>query len=140
MASARRASGARWVTSRCARKASTAPSRWRSKSGAISAPRRRIRPGRTERPSGTHKEEPMLALARLALPLTLLATVAALPVHAERQTRPVAGFTAIALSAPLKLELVQGDTEGLALEGAEATRAGTRPGVGKGRRELRTAP
>jgi hypothetical protein len=65
----------------------------------------------------------MLALARLALPLTLLVSVAALPAHAERQARPVSGFTAIALSAPLKLELVQGDTESLALEGDAAALA-----------------
>ena len=52
----------------------------------------------------------MLALVRLALRLTLLAAVTALPVHAaERQTRPVSGFNGIALSAPLKLELTQDD-------------------------------
>jgi hypothetical protein len=66
----------------------------------------------------------MTVFARLALPLTLLAAVAALPLHAaERQARPVSGFTAIALSAPVKLELVQGDTESLALEGDEAALA-----------------
>jgi hypothetical protein len=59
----------------------------------------------------------MLAFVRFALPLTLLAAVAALDAHAERQTRPASGFTGIGLSAPLKVELTQGDTESLVLEG-----------------------
>jgi hypothetical protein len=65
----------------------------------------------------------MLAIARFVIPLALL-TAAAIGVHAaERQTRPVSGFHGIGLAAPLKLALVQGDTESLALEGDEAALA-----------------
>jgi hypothetical protein len=60
----------------------------------------------------------MLAFIRFALPLTLLAAVAAVDTNAaERQSRPASGFTGIGLSVPLKLELTQGDTESLVLEG-----------------------
>lgn len=60
----------------------------------------------------------MLAFVRFALPITMIAAVAAFDAHAaERQTRPASGFTGIGLSAPLKVELNQGDTESLVLEG-----------------------
>jgi hypothetical protein len=66
----------------------------------------------------------MSALARLVALLGLMAAVAAPGVHAaERQTRPVSGFTGIAAAAPLKLELIQGNTESLVLEGSEAALA-----------------
>lgn len=75
----------------------------------------------------------MLAIVRFVMPLTLLAAVAALPVQAaERQTRPASGFTGIGLSAPLKLELTQGDTENLVLEGDEAALANIETAVENG--------
>jgi hypothetical protein len=64
----------------------------------------------------------MPAIARFFIPLTLLAAATAFGAQAaERQARPVSGFSGISLAAPMKMELVQGDTESLALEGdAEA--------------------
>ena len=52
----------------------------------------------------------------------LLVACASLPLAAadRRDTRPVSGFDAIALSAPVHLTLIQGDSEGLVLEGDEA--------------------
>jgi hypothetical protein len=59
----------------------------------------------------------MIAIARTLALFTCLAACTSLPAADTRADRPVSGFTAISLSAPLKLELVQGDTESLSLEG-----------------------
>lgn len=60
----------------------------------------------------------MPAIARFFVPLTLLAAVTAFDAQAaERQARPVSGFNGVSLAAPMKMELVQGDTESLVLEG-----------------------
>lgn len=62
----------------------------------------------------------MSMLTRIAAPLALLTACAALVASAAaRETRPVSGFSGVALSAPIKLELVQGNSEGLVLEGDE---------------------
>lgn len=52
----------------------------------------------------------------------LLLAAASLPLAAaeRRETRAVSGFDAIALSAPIQLTILQGDTESLMLEGDEA--------------------
>ena len=55
----------------------------------------------------------------------------------RRETRPVAGFSAIELSAPLKLELIQGDTESLVVEGDERALADLETVVEKGSLILR---
>jgi len=63
----------------------------------------------------------MSTIARFLVPLALMAAVTAPGAQAaERQTRPVSGFSGIELAAPLKLELTQGDTESLVLEGDAA--------------------
>lgn len=60
----------------------------------------------------------MNALRRTLIAATLLAATAA---HAadKRETRPATQFHAVWISAPVKLEVVQGDTEGLVLQGDE---------------------
>jgi len=62
----------------------------------------------------------MIALSRLALSLAALAL--ALPAAAadRTETRPVSGFTALGLSAPIQVELTLGDRESVVLEGDEA--------------------
>src|SRR5258706_2805343 len=62
----------------------------------------------------------MITLARTLALLLSLAASTSLSAADTRSDRPVSGFNAISLSAPLKLELVQGDTESLSLEGDEA--------------------
>lgn len=56
------------------------------------------------------------------IPLAALLLAASLPLAAaqQRDACPVSGFDAVALSAPVELTLVQGDAEGLVLEGDEA--------------------
>jgi Putative auto-transporter adhesin, head GIN domain len=67
----------------------------------------------------------MMTFPRIAAPFALMAALLAFAAVAadRRETRPVTGFTGIALSAPINVELVQGDTESLVLEGDEATLA-----------------
>ena len=59
----------------------------------------------------------MIAIARTLALAAGLAACTSLPAADTRADRPVSGFTAISLSAPVKLELVQGDAESLTLEG-----------------------
>lgn len=61
----------------------------------------------------------MSLITRLAPPLALMGAVAALAVSAAdlRETRAASGFTAIGLAAPVNVDVVQGDAEGLVLEG-----------------------
>jgi hypothetical protein len=50
----------------------------------------------------------------------LLASIAMTAAAADRhETRPVSGFHAVSLAAPINLEVVQGDAEGLTLDGDE---------------------
>ncbi len=67
----------------------------------------------------------MSPLARLAVPLALMGTVVALAVPAadRRETRALTGFNAIGLAAPVKVDIVQGDAEGLVLEGDDVALA-----------------
>jgi hypothetical protein len=82
----------------------------------------------------------MSAITRLPAALAVLAACAAFTVAAadRRENRPVAGFSAIALAAPLKLELVQGDTETLVLEGDERALADLETFVENGSLHIRT--
>ena len=58
----------------------------------------------------------------------------------KRETRPVTPFTTISLSAPVKLELVQGDSESLSLEGEESALAEIETVVEDGTLKIRTKP
>lgn len=64
----------------------------------------------------------MPSISRIAAPLALAAACVALAASAEdrRETRNVSGFNRVGLSAPIKVELTQGDTESLVLEGDAA--------------------
>jgi hypothetical protein len=63
----------------------------------------------------------MSTFTRIAAPLALMTTLVALAVPAadRRETRVATGFTAIALAAPVKVDVIQGDAEGLVVEGDE---------------------
>jgi hypothetical protein len=82
----------------------------------------------------------MMTLRRIAAPFALMATFLAFAAMAadRRETRPVSGFTGIALSAPINVELVQGDTESLVLEGDEAALAEIETVVESGVLKIRT--
>jgi Putative auto-transporter adhesin, head GIN domain len=82
----------------------------------------------------------MSAITRLPAALAVIAACTAFAVAAadRRESRPVTGFSAIALSAPLKLELVQGDTESLVLEGDERALADLETSVENGSLHIRT--
>lgn len=82
----------------------------------------------------------MNTLHRIATPFALMSAFLAFAAMAadKRETRPVSGFTGIALSAPLNVELVQGDTESLVLEGDEATLAEIETVVEQGVLKIRT--
>jgi hypothetical protein len=82
----------------------------------------------------------MSTLARFALPLALVTACAALSASAaeRRETRAVSGFTTVALAAPIKLQLTQGDSEGLVLEGEEAALADLESVVEQGVLKIRT--
>ena len=82
----------------------------------------------------------MSILKRLAILLTALAASTALVAADKRETRPVTPFTAVSLSAPVKLELVQSDTESLALEGDESALAEIETLVEDGTLKIRTKP
>ena len=60
-----------------------------------------------------HPAQPLAATAFMLLTLFATATLAA----DSRETRPVAGFSGIDLGVPAKLEIIQGETESLALQG-----------------------
>ena len=82
----------------------------------------------------------MSPLARLAFPLALMASLVALAVPAadRRETRAATGFTAIALAAPVKVDIVQGDAEGLVVEGDELALADLETVVESGTLKIRT--
>jgi len=66
----------------------------------------------------------MRPFIRIASPVALMLACIAMAAAAQRhETRAVSGYHAVALSAPIKLELVQGDTESLTLDGDEAALA-----------------
>jgi len=74
--------------------------------------------------------------------LLLAAAVAAPASHAAevRQPRPAAGFHTVALSAPVKLQVVQGEAEGLVLEGEERDLADIESFVEAGVLRIRVKP
>lgn len=81
----------------------------------------------------------MKTAARIASAFLLMAAFVALAVAADRrESRPLAGFNAIALSAPIKVEVTQGEAETLALEGDEAALADLETVVEQGVLHIRT--
>src|SRR5690242_5732572 len=138
-ASARRGPGARWATSPCASLRSSARFPWRSRSAPPSASAPPANPSEAGTPSKGNllKEKTMSIALRIAC---LLLACASLPLAAadRRDARPVAGFDAIALSAPVYLTLVQGDSEALVLEGDESDLAEIETVVENGTLRIRT--
>ena len=84
----------------------------------------------------------MSLLTRLAIPLALMTTLVAVAVTglaADRsETRAVSAFTAIALAASLKVDVVQGAAERLVLEGDERALADLETVVEQGVLKIRT--
>lgn len=82
----------------------------------------------------------MSLLTRLAAPLALMTTLVAVTVPAadRSETRAVSAFTAIALAAPIKVDVVQGAAEGLVLEGDERALADLETVVEQGVLKIRT--
>src|SRR5471032_2380359 len=123
--SATRVPGAKWAMSPSASRRPNAPSRWPSISGARWGSGRRANPPSAFAASKRYRdpqEASMMTFRRIATPFALMAALLAFAAVAadRRETRPVTGFTGIALSAPINVELVQGDIESLVLEGDEA--------------------
>jgi hypothetical protein len=82
----------------------------------------------------------MITLARNLVLVAGLAACTALPAADTVSNRQVSGFNAISLSAPVKLELVQGDTESLVLEGDETLIADLETFVEGNTLRIRTKP
>ncbi|MGZ5038096.1 MAG: head GIN domain-containing protein [Usitatibacter sp.] len=82
----------------------------------------------------------MNTLRHIAAPIAMMTAMVALATHAadRQETRDVHGFTGVALAAPIKVELVQGDTESLVLEGDEAALAELETFVEDGMLRIRT--
>jgi hypothetical protein len=82
----------------------------------------------------------MNTLRRIAIPFALMTAVVAFAAYSadRRENRDVHGFTGVALAAPIKVELVQGDTESLVLEGDEAALAELETIVENGVLRIRT--
>jgi Putative auto-transporter adhesin, head GIN domain len=82
----------------------------------------------------------MMTFRRIAAPFALMAAFLAFAATAadRRETRPVSGFTGIALSAPINVDLVQGDAESLVLEGDESALAEIETVVEQGVLKIRT--
>jgi hypothetical protein len=82
----------------------------------------------------------MNTIRRIATPIALMsAFLAFAALAADRsETRPVSGFTGIALAAPIKVDLVQGDSESLVLDGDEAALAEIETVVEQGVLKIRT--
>ena len=66
----------------------------------------------------------MKPFIRIASPVALMIACVAMAAAAQRhETRAVSGYHAVSLTAPIKVELVQGDAEGLTLDGEESALA-----------------
>lgn len=82
-----------------------------------------------------------MSIARFAAPVACMAACLALAVAASaadrRETRTVASFKAIGVSAPIRVELTQGDAEGVVIEGDEAALAQLETIVENGALKLR---
>ena len=77
----------------------------------------------------------MSPFKKLAAPLALMTALVAFAVPAadRRETREATGFTAISLSAPVTVDIVQGPMEGLVLEGDDKALADLETVVEQGR-------
>ncbi len=63
----------------------------------------------------------MKALVRITQSIALMIACAAMAASAQKhETRAVSGYHSVALAAPIRVEIVQGDTEGVVLDGDEA--------------------
>ena len=82
----------------------------------------------------------MTLAARFALPLLLALAPFALPAAAATQAREHSGFTAIALSAPVDVELTLGERESVVLEGDEEVLARIETAVEQGALHIRRKP
>jgi hypothetical protein len=73
---------------------------------------------------------------------TALLTLAALPAAADKvtQNRDVSDFTALALAAPIRVDVTLGDRESLVLEGDESTIAGLDAVVENGKLKITVKP
>lgn len=74
----------------------------------------------------------MNRLFRSTLALAGLALLASLPTAAATETREAAGFTGVALSAPIRVELALGEREGVVLDGDASAMARIETFVDKG--------
>ena len=82
----------------------------------------------------------MIATLRLLAALAMAGTCLAATDTAaaeRRETRPVSGFVAIGLAVPAKLEVIQGETEGMAIEGEESALANVETVVEDGTLKIR---
>src|SRR5271154_4554691 len=81
----------------------------------------------------------MKPFTRIASPFALMLACVAMAATAQRhETRAVSGYHAISLSAPITVELVQGDTEGLTLDGNDAALAEIESLVEDGKLKIRS--
>ena len=82
----------------------------------------------------------MSPFTRLAIPFALMTTLVALAAAAadRREIRAASGFTAIGLAAPVKVDVTQGDAEGLVVEGDDAALADLETVVEQGTLKIRT--
>ena len=80
---------------------------------------------------------PFKKLAALLALMTALVAFA-VPAADRRETRAATGFTAISLSAPVTVDIVQGPTEGLVLEGDDKALADLETVVEQGTLKIRT--
>jgi hypothetical protein len=82
----------------------------------------------------------MNAVRRTVVPFALILAAVGLAAHAadRHETRDVHGYTGISLAAPIKVEVVQGDAESLALDGDEAALAELETFVEQGVLRIRT--
>ncbi len=74
----------------------------------------------------------------LRFPAVFVAAGAALGARADVQNRPVSGFSGVRLSVPARVELIQGGTESLAIEGAAEDLAKVETVVENGVLHIRT--
>jgi hypothetical protein len=80
----------------------------------------------------------MRPIVRIASSVVLTLACVAVAAAAQRhETRPVSGFHAVALLAPINVEIVQGDTEGLTLDGEDAMLADLETVVENGALKIR---
>jgi len=79
----------------------------------------------------------MNALARLAVPLAVLALAFPAAAETKTETRDASGFNALGLAAPIDVDLTIGDHESVVLEGDAETLAKIEVSVEKGSLQIR---